>query len=328
MQKTSPLPFVHLFLLLLPFFPGQNGEENKYIEWSTDIISVWEGDSAHITCSKNSSEVEVGTYLRTRTPPANIVYVSSTNTSYIHPDFANRTKYLNEETNLKITVHSVKKSDSNIYLCTNYIKKNGYHVRREGKTIIMVVKAKTNGVIEQSPLSVSTRQGESINITCVLKNSQEDEAFILLRNHMQHEKVLYVSSQNTSTIFPTFANRLEYSKQEKKLVITLHNLQKNDTDIYVCAATLKNSSVSVSESGTMVLVKGEEQTECSISSLAIYVPTIAAVLLLFALICYILQHVDMKKYFQKKKINVVYEDMSFSSRSNTLVRTNMYATDN
>ena len=102
--------------------------------------------------------------------------------------------------------------------------------------------AKSSGVIEQSPLSVHAQQGESINITCVLKSS--------------NEKVLYVLSQNTTTISPTFANRLEYSKQEKKLVITLHNLQENDTDIYVCAAVLKNSSFSVSESGTMVLVKG------------------------------------------------------------------------
>lgn len=116
--------------------------------------------------------------------------------------------------------------------------------------------AKSSGVIEQSPLSVHAQQGESTNITCVLKSSNGDEEIMLLRLHRQLEKVLYVLSQNTTTISPTFANRLEYSKQEKKLVITLHNLQENDTDIYVCAAVLKNSSFSVSESGTMVLVKG------------------------------------------------------------------------
>lgn len=90
----------------------------------------------------------------------------------------------------------------------------------------------------------------------MLKSSLEDEGTVLLKTRMQPEKVFYVSSQNTTTIFPTFANRLEYSKQEKKLVITLHNLQEDDTDIYVCAAGLKNSSLSVNESGTMVLVKG------------------------------------------------------------------------
>ncbi|POI23875.1 hypothetical protein CIB84_012377, partial [Bambusicola thoracicus] len=185
---------------------------------------------------------------------------------------------------------------------------------------------KSNGIIEQSPLSVRAQQGESINITCVLKSSHE--GIMLLRIHMQLEKVLYVLSQNTTTIFPTFANRLDYSKQEKKLVITLHNLQENDTDIYVCAAVLKNSSLSVSESGTMVLVKGEKQTACRTSSLAIYIPIIVVVLLLSTLIGFILTRINKKKIFQKRKMNVVYEDMSFSSRSNTLVRTNTYSRDN
>ncbi|NXJ15990.1 CD7 protein, partial [Odontophorus gujanensis] len=143
----------------------------------------------------------------------------------------------------------------------------------------------------------------------------------LLKTHIQLEKVLYVSSQNAVTIFPAFDNRLEYSNQENKLVITLHNLRKNDTDLYVCAAALKTSSLIMSEGGTMVLVEDGEQTACSISSLAIYPLIVMVVLLLSALICYILHRVNMKKYFQKKKRNVVYEDMSFSSRSNTLVRT-------
>lgn len=320
MQWTSPLPFVYLLFLLLPFFRGQNGEENKITDWSTDIISVWEGDTINLTCSKNSSENEVGTQLRIRAPPTNIIYFSTKYAPYIDPAFANRTKYLNEGTNLTITVHNVQKSDSNIYLCIHYSVVNERHFKEFGKAVILVVKAKSSGVIEQSPLSVHAQQGESINITCVLKSSNEDEEIMLLRLHRQLEKVLYVLSQNTTTISPTFANRLEYSKQEKKLVITLHNLQENDTDIYVCAAVLKNSSFSVSESGTMVLVKGEKQTACSISSLAIYIPIIVVALLLSALICFILNRINKKKFVQKRKIDGVYEDMSFSSRSNTLVR--------
>ncbi|XP_031455015.1 T-cell antigen CD7 [Phasianus colchicus] len=326
MQWTSPLPLVYLFLLLLPFFPGRNGKENISTEWPTDVISAWEGDSVTITCSKNSSENEVGTYLRIREPLDNIVYVSSKNTSHIHRNFTNRTTYLNEGTNLTITVHGVRRSDSNIYLCVTYITKNNHHIKQDGKSIILVVKAKPNGVIEQSPQSVLAQQGESINITCVLKTWLEDEGIMLLRTQMQPEKVFHVSSQNTTTIFSTFAYHLEYSKQGKNLVITLHNLQESDTDIYLCAAKLKNSSLLVSESGTMVLVKGGKQTECSINSLAISTPTIVVgVLLLSALIFCILNRVNMKKFFRRKKTNVVYEDMSFSSRSNTLVRTNTYS---
>ncbi|KFV16310.1 T-cell antigen CD7, partial [Pterocles gutturalis] len=131
----------------------------------------------------------------------------------------------------------------------------------------------------------------------------------------------HVSSQNTSTISPAFANRLEYSNQEKKIVITLQNLRKNDSDVYVCAGMLKNSSfLSASRSGTMVLVKEVEQTDCSSGSWGIYGLTIMVVLLFSALICCTLYRVNMKKYFQKRKPNAVYEDMSYSSRRNTLVR--------
>ncbi|NXE78548.1 CD7 protein, partial [Cochlearius cochlearius] len=143
----------------------------------------------------------------------------------------------------------------------------------------------------------------------------------LLKTHKQPERVLYVSNQNVSTIFPAFANRLEYSKQEKKIVITLHNLQKADSDIYVCAGVVKNSSfLSVNRTGTMMLIKEVEQTDCSSSSWVIYSLTIMVALLSTALMCCAVYHVNMKTYFQKRKPNAVYEDMSYGSRRNTLVR--------
>ncbi|NXY71304.1 CD7 protein, partial [Glareola pratincola] len=144
----------------------------------------------------------------------------------------------------------------------------------------------------------------------------------LLKTHMQPERVLYVSSQNNSTIYPAFANRLEYSKEEKKIVVTLHNLRKNDSDIYVCAGVLENaSSLSVNRSGTMMLIKETEQAHCSNSSWGIYGLIIVVALLFSALVCCALYRVDVKKYCQRKKPNAVYEDMSYSSRRNTLVRT-------
>lgn len=104
---------------------------------------------------------------------------------------------------------------------------------------------------------MNPQQGQSVSITCALKTSHEDEGIYLLKTHMQPEPVLYVSSQNTSTVFPAFANRLEYSKEGGKIVITLHNLWRNDSDIYVCAGVVKNSSfLSVNRSGTMMLIKG------------------------------------------------------------------------
>ncbi|NWS48372.1 CD7 protein, partial [Probosciger aterrimus] len=140
----------------------------------------------------------------------------------------------------------------------------------------------------------------------------------LLKTHMQPEQVLYVSSQNTSTVSPAFANRLEYSKEGEKIVITLHNLWRNDSDIYVCAGVVKNSSfLSVSRSGTMMLIKEGEQADCRKSSWLIYGLIIVVTLLFSVLMCCTLYRVDMKKYFQNKPPNTVYEDMSYSFRQNT-----------
>ncbi|NXG77587.1 CD7 protein, partial [Baryphthengus martii] len=143
----------------------------------------------------------------------------------------------------------------------------------------------------------------------------------LLKTHTQREEVLYVSSQNASTIHPAFAHRLQYVRDEKKIVITLHNLQKNDSDIYVCAGVVKKFPfLLVNGSGTMMLIKEMEQTNCSNNSSVIYGLTVVIVLLFSVLLYCTLHHVDMKKYFKKRKANTVYEDMSYSSRRNTLVR--------
>ncbi|NXP12497.1 CD7 protein, partial [Thinocorus orbignyianus] len=107
----------------------------------------------------------------------------------------------------------------------------------------------------------------------------------LLKTQIRPEKVLYVLSQNASTISPAFANRLEYSKGEKKIVITLHKLRKSDSGIYVCAVVLKNShSLSASGSGTVMLIEEVEKTDCSSSSWYIYSLIIVVALLFSALV--------------------------------------------
>ncbi|XP_010005535.1 PREDICTED: T-cell antigen CD7 [Chaetura pelagica] len=184
----------------------------------------------------------------------------------------------------------------------------------------------TSGAVEQSPLYVAAEPGQSVSITCALQSSQEDKGIYLLKTHTRHEQVLFVSGRNVSTVSPAFADRLEYSKGENKIVVTLHNLQKNDSDIYVCAGVPKGSLfLSANRSGTMMLVKEVEQTGCSSSSWGIYGLTIVVVILFSALMCSILSHVNLKQYFKTRKRNEVYEDMSYSSRRNTLVRANTYS---
>ncbi|KAM6377232.1 T-cell antigen CD7 [Pluvialis apricaria] len=324
MLWISHLPTAFLFLLLLSCFPGQNGGEN---EQPMDMISVWEGDSISITCSGSGNEL--GMYLTTSIQGVNVLYFSQKNTSFILPTVSNRIEYSKEGRNLRITLHNVQESDSNIYVCSEFILSKGRHKKLKGKTTIVVVKAKNNGVVEQSPPYANPQQGQSVSITCALRSSHEEEGIYLLKTHKRPEIVLHVSSQDDSTIFPAFANRLEYSKEEKKIVITLHNLWKTDSDMYVCAGVLKNSSsLSVNRRGTMILIEEVEQTDCSNSSWTIYGLIIVIALQFSALMCCSLFHVNMKKYFQKRKSNAVYEDMSYCSRRNTLVRTNTYTNDN
>ncbi|XP_032055668.1 T-cell antigen CD7 [Aythya fuligula] len=337
MLQTLPLPAASLFLLLLQFIPGLSGEENAFLEQSTDVVSVWEGDSISITCSMYNSENELGMYLRTRVPPENVLYVPKDNKPTVTKAFVDRIKYSEEGAKLTVTLLNARESDSNFYLCTRFIIRNDRHVRLDGKTTIVVVKApvvpplklginkRGAGIVEQSPLVVNIQQGQSLNITCALNSSYKDEEICLLKTHTQPEGVLCVSSQKALEIFPVFANRLEYSKEEKKLVVTLHNLQQSDNDVYVCAAVLNNSFLfSVSQRGTMVMVKGGEETAFPYSSWAYYGLIIMAVLLLSVMTCYTLYHVHMKKYFQKRKTNTVYEDMSYGSRRNTFVKPNVY----
>ncbi|NXI80092.1 CD7 protein, partial [Rhipidura dahli] len=140
----------------------------------------------------------------------------------------------------------------------------------------------------------------------------------LLRTHMQPGRVLYVSELNMSRVSRAFESRLEYSRQGNRVVITLHNLQEDDSDNYVCAEEVTNAPL-LSASGTMLLVKEVEQA-CKKSSWDLYALIVVVTLLFCALVCCTLYRVDVKKYFQKKNPNVVYEDMSYNSRRSTLVR--------
>ncbi|XP_030317986.1 uncharacterized protein LOC115599334 [Calypte anna] len=230
------------------------GEEHQQ---STDILSVWEGDSITITCSMKASDSEVTTLLTTGIQSVIVCTYKQSNSSVL-PALADRAECSKEGRDLRITLHNAQESDSNIYQCIKFIKIRGRHKKLNGKTTIVVVKGYTSGVVEQSPLYANPQQGKSISITCALNNFHEEKGMYLLKTHTQRERVLYVSSQNaSSTVFPPFANRLEYSKEEQKIVITLHNLQENDSDIYVCAGVLNGSSfLSVNRRGTMVLIKG------------------------------------------------------------------------
>ncbi|XP_017598731.1 PREDICTED: T-cell antigen CD7-like isoform X1 [Corvus brachyrhynchos] len=320
MLWMSCLPTASLFLLLLPCFPAQDSGGN---EQSADVISAWEGDSISITCPMNDSQNQVGMYLRAIRQNLNVIYIPKDESPKVNPAFANRTEYSKEGENFRITLQRLQESDPKIYVCSEMVKINDRHKDLYGKTTIVVVKAKSSRALEQSPLYANPEQGQSVRITCVLKSSPEAEGFYLLRTHVQPAIVLHGSKLNRSRVSPAFMSRLEYSRVGNRTVITLHDLQEDDSDNYVCAEEVTNSPL-LSSSGTMVLVKEVEQA-CKKSSWGLYALIAVVALLFCALACCTLYHVDVKKYFQKKKPNVVYEDMSYNSRRSTLVRTNTYS---
>ncbi|NXB73418.1 CD7 protein, partial [Donacobius atricapilla] len=328
MLWMSCLPNASLFLLLLLCFPAQAGGES---EQSTDVISVWEGNSISITCPMNGSQNQAVGYLKAIRRNLIVIIFPKKKAPNINPEFANRTEYSKEGENFRITLHRLQESDSEIYQCSEIVEINGHHTYLHRKTNIVVVKAlpipllnkaKFSGALEQSPLYANPEQGQSVSITCVLNSSSEDELH-LLRTRVQPGRVLSVSHLNESEVSPAFENRLEYSREGNRIVITLHSLQEKDSDNYICAEWMKGSLL-LSASGTMVLVKEAEQA-CEKSSWDLYALLIVVALLFCALVCCALCRVDVKKYFQKKKPNVVYEDMSFNSRRSTLVRSNTYS---
>lgn len=318
MLWMSCLPAASLFLLLLPCFPAQSGGGN---EQPTDVISAWEGGSATITCPTNASQDQVGMHLIALRQ--NVIFVPKQGLPHINPQFVNRIKYSEEGENLRITLHGLQESDSEIYICSLSVKRNDRHKHVYGKTTIVVVKAKSKGTLEQSPLYAEREQGQSVNITCVMRSSPGEEGFYLLRTHMQPGIVLSMSNLNVSAVSPDFGNRVEYSREGNRVVITLHKLQGKDSDNYVCAEKANESPLLLA-SGTILLVKEVDQA-CDKRSWGFYGLLIVVALLFCALVCCTLYRVDVKKYFQKKKPNVVYEDMSYSSRRNTLVRTATYS---
>ncbi|NXT70823.1 CD7 protein, partial [Chaetops frenatus] len=324
MLWLSCLPTASLFLLLLPCFPAQDGGG---IEQSTDVISAWEGGSVSITCPVNDSQNQLGMYLKAIRQNLNVIYFSKEKPPSINPEFANHIEHSKEGENFRITLHRLQQSDSKIYLCSEIVKISDHHKHQHGKTTIVVVKAKTSRALEQSPLYANPEQGQSVSITCVLKSSPEDSELFLLRTHVQPGIVLSVTKLNVSRVSPAFGNHLEYSREGNRIVITLHNLQEKDSDNYVCAEGVKDSPL-LSASGTMVLVQEVDQAHsqaCEKSSWGLYALLVVVALLFCALVCCTLYHVDVKKYFQKKKPNVVYEDMSYNSRRSTLVRTSTYS---
>ncbi|CAM4556023.1 T-cell antigen CD7 [Lepidochelys kempii] len=185
--------------------------------------------------------------------------------------------------------------------------------------------------VTQEPAILIVNEGESVNITCSVTNKGILVGMYLKREVVNAMEVLYIkNNSHTSTVNFHYKDRIESSLLGTEMRITLHQLQKNDTAVYVCSgSTLENFEPrNVLSHGTILVVKEMEQAECCVASWVPYVLSFMVLISVSALGYLILSHIDIKKHCQegkKKQANTVYEDMSYTHRVNTLATGNSYS---
>ncbi|XP_039356169.1 uncharacterized protein LOC120382822 [Mauremys reevesii] len=184
--------------------------------------------------------------------------------------------------------------------------------------------------VTQKPAVLLVNEGESVNITCSIHTKGRLVGMYLKREVLNAMEVLYITNNCTSlTVNVRYKDRINISCLQTEVRITLHQLQKNDTALYVCRGSiLENYEPNcVSSQGTILVVKGMEQAECHMASWVPYVLSFMVLISVSALGYLILSHIDIKKHCQegkKKQSNTVYEDMSYPLRLNTMATVNPY----
>ncbi|XP_067403951.1 T-cell antigen CD7 [Emydura macquarii macquarii] len=184
------------------------------------------------------------------------------------------------------------------------------------------------GVTQEPAIAMAT-EGESVNITCNITKGKLIGMY-LKRQVVNAMDVLYVSDQVNPTTHLSYKDRINSSVHLTEVRITLHQLQKNDTDVYVCSGSVldpNSNPRSVVGQGTILVVKEMEQAECQRASWVLYFLPSMALILLFVLGYFVLSRIHIKEHCQRgknKQANTVYEDMSYSLRRNTLATGNAY----
>uniref|UniRef100_A0A452J3I1 Ig-like domain-containing protein n=1 Tax=Gopherus agassizii TaxID=38772 RepID=A0A452J3I1_9SAUR len=179
--------------------------------------------------------------------------------------------------------------------------------------------AGTGPGVNHHPLTVLlVNEGESVNITCSITTKGMLVGMYLKREVENAMEVLYITNNGSSlTVNFHYKDRINISCLQTEVRITLHQLQKNDTGLYVCRGSiLENYEPNcVSSQGTILVVKG-------IVCFSIFFKSKSNGVC-FVLFCFL----QIKKHCQegkKKQANTVYEDMSYTLRLNTIATGNPY----
>uniref|UniRef100_A0A8D0GS44 CD7 molecule n=1 Tax=Sphenodon punctatus TaxID=8508 RepID=A0A8D0GS44_SPHPU len=188
------------------------------------------------------------------------------------------------------------------------------------------------GIIQKPPLIIAD-EGESVNITCQASQGTMDG--MKLKREVVNDMTVLTVVENPRNISPRYAQGIEFVEVQNTFVITLRELQKNDTDVYYCRgiAVINGNHNSVSGSGTMLVVRDKclekmKQEERPSLSWLLYVLAFLGLFSVSLLGYIILSHIDIKKHCRRGKKgqaqNIVYEDMNCSLRRNNMATLNVY----
>ncbi|XP_074080896.1 T-cell antigen CD7 [Macrotis lagotis] len=192
---------------------------------------------------------------------------------------------------------------------------------------LLLSRIAANEEVKQFPPLIMAQEGDTINITCI--SSGPSLGVYLKRTAIMFMNILHFSERRELILNKEYMNRTFLSGSLKNLVITIINIQLNDTDVYTCENTALNNLLG---SGTMVVVtekKWEKESEDrNPENPQLWM--ILSVIFFFAGVALWPLLMIMKKWVYKfrKTQNVpcnVYEDMSYSNQRNTTCQNNQYS---
>ncbi|XP_044533087.1 T-cell antigen CD7 [Gracilinanus agilis] len=187
-------------------------------------------------------------------------------------------------------------------------------------------------VIQFPPL-IKAQEGDTINITCLA--SGKLHGLYLRRLTVMRMKVIYLSENEFITAM-NYKNRTSISGPLSNLMVTITNVQLNDTDVYICEGIMIRENLQ--GNGTIVVVtekkwKQEVGGENGNKNLQVYPYTYPIMMVLFFAFGLALGPLYMKMKKLRKKFNLrrtqnplnsVYEDMSYTIHRNTMCQDNEY----
>lgn len=152
-----------------------------------------------------------------------------------------------------------------------------------------------------------------MDISCELKPGHAQlTVFHLYRKSDQRKDLLLSVNQTEDNVHqPEYRKRIRVSGQlnSSKVNITLLDLRRGDTGLYVCEFTTADKSPKVLHSTEVILIVTDGDCSCVSHSSVIYIISAAVVLLIFTLLCLSAAHYR-KAHPEPMTAAPIYEQMT------------------